>query len=150
MIMRGSGDLPNKSEDSYFSRAYKEFKENGATQKAVDLLMAAKSERDARAVYALASWYATGLFFKKNNRKSTSLLREAANLGHPEAMHAYAVCLENGVGTKKSEKLAFSFYTKSANTGRKEAVEDVLRHLFHGIGVPRDRNLYKLIKSSLK
>lgn len=107
--------------------------------RALDLLSRASARGDARATYALATWYLHGHVVAKNIRTGTTLLRRAAQGEVPEAVFDLAVSYETGVGVARSERQAAKLYLKAALLGDREAMHSVGRCLYHGIGFVRDR-----------
>ena len=109
--------------------------------RAMKLLELALRRRDARAAYALATWYLHGTHVKKDTRQATALLRQAAEANIPDALYDLAVSYEKGIGVKKSEKKAYELYLRAAVWGEKQSFYEVGRCLFYGIGAARSRRL---------
>jgi TPR repeat protein len=114
---------------------------NAPLAKVASLLTAAHEAGDARATYALATWYLHGHFFKKDIRKSIALLKESAQFNVPEALFDLAVCYEKGAGVAKNERKAIQLYLRAALHGEKQSVYEVARCYYHGIGVNQDRQI---------
>ena len=115
------------------------------TKKVYDLLLKAERRGDARAVYALATWYLHGSEFTKINiRRATSMLRKAADGNVADANYDLAVSYAKGVGLKKSPQRAFEYYTKAALLGDAQAHAEVGRMLYWGIGTARNRRLARI------
>jgi len=109
------------------------------------LLESAHEEGDARATYALATWYLHGYAgFKKQPTKAVKLLKLAAQSDIAAAHFDLAVSYEKGCGIKVSEKKAYLHYLAAAVNGDNQAIVEVGRCLFHGIGVQRDRKIAEI------
>jgi uncharacterized protein len=112
------------------------------TRKVYELLLDADGHGDARATYALATWYLHGSEFTKVDvRRATALLRKAAAADIADANYDLAVSYEKGVGLPKSLSKAFECYTKAALLGDAPSHYEVGRMLYFGIGTPRNRRL---------
>src|SRR4051794_33307131 len=83
----------------------------------LDLLQNAADYGDARAVYALATWYLFGRGVRKNHSTATTLLEKAADQKLPAAEYDLAVCYETGRGLTKDTGAAFRYYLRSAKHG---------------------------------
>jgi len=105
------------------------------------LLRHALAKGDARAAYALATWYLHGTHFELDYRRAVVLLKQAAEQNIPDALYDLAVCYEKGEGIRKSEPKAYRLYLRGALWGDKQSIYEVGRCLFHGIGTRRDRRL---------
>ena len=106
------------------------------------LLLQAMSAGDARAAYALGTWYLHGTeLIKKDIRHAVVLLKQAAEQNVPDALFDLANCYEKGAGVRKSERQAYRLYVRAALWGDKQSVYEVGRCLFYGIGTKRDRRL---------
>ena len=115
------------------------------TKRVYELLIEAERGGDARATYALATWYLHGSEFTKPDlRRATSMLRAAADADVSEANYDLAVSYEKGVGLKRSLPRAFEHYTKAALLGDAQSYVEVGRMLHYGIGVSRNRRLAKV------
>jgi TPR repeat protein len=99
-----------------------------------DLLTIAHEKGDARATYALATWYLHGTHFDKNVEKATELLIVAADSNIPEALFDLAYSYESGVGVDVDENQEFELYLKSSLLGDREALREVGRCLTYGVG----------------
>lgn len=108
------------------------------------LLTAAHEAGDARATYALATWYLHGRFFKKDMRKSIALLRKAAQNDVPDALFDLAVCYEKGAGVAKNPRKAIQLYLRAALHSEKQSVYEVARCYYYGIGVQQDRSIARV------
>jgi TPR repeat protein len=107
-----------------------------------NLLVKADALGDARATYAIATWYLHGSpFTKVSFAKAASLLRRAAEGGVSEAAFDLAVSYEIGAGIKKSLPKAFEYYVRAALLGDSKAHYEVSRMYFYGFGVKRSRGL---------
>lgn len=135
----------HETRDQRYDEALKESRRKGAQLGDVaPLLTAAHEAGDPRATYALATWYLHGRVFKKNVRRSVTLLREAAKHHIPDALYDLAVCYEQGEGVSKNSRKAFEFYLRAALQGERQSVYEVGRCYYHGIGVARDRQLARI------
>lgn len=108
------------------------------------LLNAAHQAGDARATYALATWYLHGRLFKKSVRKAVVLLREAAQRNVADALYDLAVCYEEGTGVRKNAKKAAELYVRAALEGEKQSIYEVGRCYHYGIGVAKDRSIARV------
>ncbi|HEV7920158.1 MAG TPA: tetratricopeptide repeat protein [Thermoanaerobaculia bacterium] len=108
------------------------------------LLEAAHEAGDARATYALATWYLHGKYFDKNLRRAVALLREAAEGDVPDAVYDLAVCYEQGEGVARNERRAVELYVKAALLGEKQSVYEVGRCYYYGIGVEKNRRIARV------
>jgi TPR repeat protein len=111
-------------------------------RKVYDLLLAADKEGDARATYALATWFLFGnRYCKKDYHQAVRLLKQAAKANIREAAYDLAICFEKGRGARKSFKGAFRCYVQAALLGDVQSHFEVGRMCFHGIGTAKDRDL---------
>lgn len=118
---------------------------SGRTRQVYDLLLEADRSGDARATYALATWYLHGSkFTRKNIPRGNEMLQRAAAKNIPEAAYDLAVSLEKGLGVEKSEKSAFELYTRAALLGDRQSLYEVGRMYYHGIGTCKDRKLAEI------
>jgi len=131
--------------DRRYDEALKKAQRKGAQLDDVArLLTAAHEAGDRRATYALATWYLHGHVFKKNLRRSITLLRQAANGHIPDALYDLAVCHEQGEGVPENTRKAFELYLRAALQGESQSFYEVGRCYYHGIGVARDRPLARI------
>lgn len=115
------------------------------TKELYDLLLAADKGGDARATYALATWYLFGSPFTKiNYARAVKLLRIAAKAGIADAAYDLAVSYEIGKGVRKSLAKAFEHYCMAALFGDAQSHYEVGRMYYYGLGIPRNRNLAKI------
>jgi TPR repeat protein len=115
------------------------------SKKVYELLLAAASEGDLRATYALGTWYLFGTrFTKKDTRLAMTMLLKAANGGIPDAAHDVAVSYERGVGVRKSRRLAFEYNVRAALLGDAQSFYEVGRMYYHGIGTRKDRTIAEI------
>lgn len=117
-------------------------KKRGADlSKVLRLLRRAHKQRDARAAYALGTWYLHGQapVVQKNLPRALTLLREAARADHADAIFDLAVCYEKGTGVRMSERKAAACYVRAALLGDEQAIYEVGRCYWHGLGLKRDR-----------
>jgi TPR repeat protein len=137
--------VSNAIRDHRYDEALRRSRRKGAQLEAVaPLLTAAHEAGDARATYALATWYLHGRVFKKDIRRSVALLRKAAKHQVPDALYDLAVCYEKGEGVPQNARKAFEFYLRAALEGEKQSVYEVGRCYYHGVGVARDRHLARV------
>lgn len=108
------------------------------------LLEAAHEAGDARAAYALATWYLHGKFFEKNMRRAVALLREATEGDVPDALYDLALCYENGEGVRRNAAKAVELYLRAALLGETQSVYEVGRCYYYGIGVEKDRRIARV------
>jgi TPR repeat protein len=111
---------------------------------AFKLLTRADKRGDARATYALATWYLHGKCVARDVRKATTLLRRAADKDVPDALFDLAVSLEKGVGVPRNPRKAAELYLRSALAGEIRAYFEVGRCYFHGIGFRTDRRVARI------
>lgn len=103
----------------------------------------ASKQGDARAMYAIATWYLHGAHKTKVDLKTAiRLLRRAANANVSDALFDLAVATETGIGgIEINLRKAFVLYLRAALAGDSEAMSEVGRCYYHGIGVDRDREI---------
>lgn len=126
-----------------YQSALRVMKKSGDEREAHKLLVASLDEGDARAAYALATWYLYGRFLKVNKRKARDLLTIAADNGIPDAAFDLAVMYENGEGIKKDKRKAARYYLRSFLLGDKSSGIAVARLFYWGIGVEVNRGIAK-------
>lgn len=109
--------------------------------KALRLLQRAYDVGDARAAYALGTWFLHGRrgVVEKDMPRAVRFLAEAAAANVPDALFDLAVCYERGAGVRQSHKRAAVLYLRSALLGDKQAVRAMGKLYWHGQGVKRDR-----------
>ncbi|MCG7905021.1 MAG: sel1 repeat family protein [Candidatus Thiodiazotropha taylori] len=107
-------------------------------KKVLALLNQAISEGDARASYALGTWYLHGEYIEKDVDQALSLLMFAAASNVPDAIFDLAVCYEEGTGVEKSELSAFTNYMKGALLGDAQSYFEVGRCFYYGIGTNKN------------
>lgn len=105
------------------------------------LLEQAHNTGDARATYAIATWYLHGTHVEKDSAKAAQYLKEAADAGIAEAMADLAVSYEKGIGVDEDVEAAFEYYLRAALHGDDDAVFEVARCYYWGIGVGKDRRI---------
>lgn len=129
-----------------YARALKLAQKQSVPSKTVyDLLLKADKLGDARATYAIATWYLHGSPFTKiSYAKAVRLLRHAAQGGVADAAFDLAISYEKGAGITKSVSRAFEYYVRAALLGDAKAHFEVSRMYFHGIGVKRNRALAEI------
>jgi TPR repeat protein len=136
----------SKKSDSKYDRALRLAQASSKPPKKVyDLLVAADADGDARATYALATWYLNGSPFTPVNwRRGVQMLKKAVKLGVAGAAFDLAIAYEKGAGTKKNTKLAFETYVLAALLGNAQSFFEVGRMYHWGIGVPKNFRLAKI------
>lgn len=107
------------------------------------LLERAHAAGDARASYALATWYLFGKppVIKRNLDKAYDFLETAAAKSIPEALFDLAIYLEKGTRGRKNLRRAFCLYVGAALRGVEQAVYEVGRCYYYGIGISQNRSL---------
>jgi TPR repeat protein len=108
-------------------------------ERAAELLLRADQARDARATYALGTWYLYGRHFRKDVRRGMRLVKRAAEAGIPDALFDLAVSYELGRTVPKNERKAALLYLKAALGGYYQAAYEVGRCYYYGIGCAADR-----------
>lgn len=97
---------------------------------------------NAKAAYALATWYLFGKHVRKNYIKAFNLLEKSIEWEpNKDAYFDIAICYEMGKGTKKDFKKAFHFYLLAAFYGNIKAKYEIGRCFYYGIGVSKDDEL---------
>jgi uncharacterized protein len=135
-------DMPSKI-DTYAIALRAAKRRKPDLDQAFRLLSKAHKHGDARATYALATWYLHGKHVARNLRTAIALLRAAAAGDVPGALFDLAVSYEKGLGAAKNERKAAELYLRSALAGATAAYYEVGRCYYHGIGVERDRRVAK-------
>jgi TPR repeat protein len=102
------------------------------------MLEDALSRGDARAAYALGTWYIHGRepAVRKNLKEGVRLLRVAAAAGVPDALYDLAVCYQKGAGVAKNELRALALYLKAGLRGEPG--------FYHGYGVARNTKIARV------
>lgn len=137
--------MTDKGTSSNYEIALKEaLKKKPDFAKTFGLLNEALTAGDARAAYALGTWYLHGTHVRKNRRKAVKLLKVAAEARISDALYDLAVCYEKGAGVKKDLKRAYELYVFGALWGDDQSVYEVGRCLYYGIGTRQDRQLSKV------
>jgi len=95
------------------------------------LLEAAHGAGDARATYALATWYLHGKFFEQNARRAVTLLKEAARNDIVDAIYDLAVAYEEGRGVQTNPRKAVELYLRAALQGEKQSTYEVGRCYYY-------------------
>ena len=135
-----------KINSPYYERALKLMKNGkGNAKKAQQYLEKAAGDGDARAIYALGTWWFHGAYgFSKDISKGVSMWRMAAKAGISEACFDLAVAIESNnnldidIGMIKD---AFILYLSAAIQGDSQAVFEVGRCYYHGIGISADKEI---------
>lgn len=126
--------------DGFYKLALKEatsVPENN--EKAFNYLQKAAQKNNAKALYALATWYIFGKHVKKNLKKGVGLLIQSTeNDGPPEAFFDLAISYELGKGVDKDATQAFKNYLLAMAKGDQNAIYEVGRCFYHGIGVEKN------------
>lgn len=116
-----------------------------ATRRVYDLLLEADRSGDARATYALATWFLFGnRFCKKDYRQAVAMLQRVAVANISAAAYDLAISYEKGIGVRKSLKRAFENYVRAALLGDAQSYFEVGRMYFHGLGTARNRILAEI------
>lgn len=105
------------------------------------LLQQAHDAGDARATYAIATWFLHGTHVEKDLAEAVRYLTEAVEAGIPESMFDLAVCYEYGDGVAENAESAFDHFLRAALHGDDDAVFEVSRCYFWGMGVRQDRRI---------
>ena len=110
------------------------------------MLEGALSQGDARAAYALGTWYIHGKepALRKNLKEGVRLLRVAAAAGVPDALYDLAVCYQKGAGVVKNELRAVILYLEAGLRGEAGALKEVGRCFYHGYGVARNTKVARV------
>lgn len=131
--------------NNHYDRALRKASQPNADFPSVRLLLEAAHEKgDARATYALATWYLHGRCFRRNLQKAVVMLRSAAARNNGDALYDLAVCYEIGTGVRKSVRKAAELYLRAALQGEKQSIYEIGRCYHHGIGVEKDRIIAKV------
>lgn len=109
------------------------------------LLKQAWSEGDARAAYALGTWYFHGANgIKQNKNIGIELIKAAAQKKIPAAMFDLATIYTDGTSIERNLEKSFFLFLDAAIRGDAEAVFEVSRCYFYGIGVTQDREIAEI------
>lgn len=128
-----------------YEAAFKEIQgEEPDWERAYRHLVRAHKAGDARATYAIGTWYLHGQYLPKRRQKGLAYIRKAADQGIAPAMFDLAVALETGDGVRKSSSRAAESYLKAALLGDREAMYETGRCLYYGIGIAQDRRLARI------
>lgn len=137
--------MAKRKEITLYDQALLEAKKKKPNDELVfDLLNQSLEEGDAKAAYALGTWYLHGNYVKKDMRKAVRLLKQAAEGNVPDALFDLANCYEKGAGLKKNDRLAFENYLKAALCNDAQSIYEVGRCYFYGIGVEKERRLAQI------
>ncbi len=138
--------VPKVNDKSSYRRAFELAKRGIRDKNVASMLWESHKAGEARATYALATWFLHGIHFKINQKKAVTLLRSAGKKGIPEAVFDLAVSYERGIGVPKSSVKAAKLYIKAALDGDRQAIDEVVRCVFYGIGIQKNRALAFLIR----
>lgn len=138
--------IPEKSERSTYRTAFELAIAEGATDKVASLLQKCHKSGDARATYALATWYIHGVVFPVNAKKAVRFLRSASRSGVREAMYDLGYSYEIGFGVPKEPKKALELYVRAAQKGDQQAAREVVRCVYYGVGITKNIELAFLIR----
>jgi TPR repeat protein len=110
------------------------------------MLEDALSRGDARAAYALGTWYIHGRepTVRKNLKEAVRLLRIAAAAGVPDALYDLAVCYQKGAGVVKNELRAAALYLEAGLRGEAGGLKEIGRCFYHGYGVDRNTKIARV------
>jgi TPR repeat protein len=127
---------------SLYEQAKREMKlDNPNIKLVIELLNNAINDGDAKAAYALATWYLHGKNVRKNTKKAVELLQQAARDNTPEACFDLAVFFEKEKSSLENKKIAFHFYLKAAIRNDAQAIYEVGRCYYYGIGTRKDKSI---------
>jgi uncharacterized protein len=132
-----------ESEKIYQAALTKMQSEANAAPAVLLMLERAHELGNAKATYALGTWYFGGKdnLVPIDKKKSFALFREAAEKGEACANYDLAVSYATGAGTRKNQRLAFFHFTKAALLGDADAAKELGRRFFYGEGVPTNRRV---------
>jgi TPR repeat protein len=153
---RRSGEIdfsevaPLRGEKSGYRKAIDLAKREGYSERVAGLLWSEHRRGDARATFALSTWYHFGCLYKVDAKRAFTLARQAHRKGIRLATFNLAVSYERGWGVQKSAAKAFDLYVQAARKGERDAIDEVLRCVFWGIGTARNRQLAFLIEDLAK
>ena len=92
---------------------------------------AAADHGDSEAMYAIGTWYSSGLYGVKHNLATAcEWFKNASELGLGKATRELAWCYVNGRGVRRDEKKAIELYIKSAGQGDHSSA-DCLGHTYY-------------------
>lgn len=133
----------NRESDSFAAADEVLTGKNPSPEKALPLLLQARSEGDLRAAYALGTWYLHGQgdLVAIDVARGLDLIREAAEVNIPNALYDLAVSAEIGDGCAKDEARALSLYLRAALRGESQSVYEVGRCYYYGIGTAEDKQV---------
>ncbi|MEA2720308.1 MAG: uncharacterized protein QOJ39_2172 [Candidatus Eremiobacteraeota bacterium] len=111
--------------------------------KALGLLERAHEAGDARATYALGTWYLHGKepHVPVDAGIALEYIAKAASARVPDALYDLAVSYEKGGVVALNAVLAFQYYLRAALRGDNQSVNEVGRCYRNGIGVATDSEL---------
>ncbi len=141
------GNAPGNEVATQYDEALAEMRSNSADVfKAFALLTRADAAGDARATYALATWYLHGRspIVEPDLAKAISLLQVAANAGVPDALYDMGVSYEKGESGQPDFVRAFRSYLAAALRGEEQSIYEVGRCYHYGIGVNVDREVAEI------
>lgn len=127
--------------DKYHQALKLSKKKNPDYKKGYELLIEASNAGDARANYALGTWYLHGRYVNRNLRTAIAYLKRAARESIKEALYDLAICYEMGKGVRKSHQSAFRCYLKAALLGDAQSIYEIGRCFFWGIGIEKNRQV---------
>jgi uncharacterized protein len=142
--------IPLRGEKTDYRKAIELVRQEGYSERAAALLWREHRRGDARATYALATWYHFGCLYKVDQKKAFRLVRQAHKKGIEIATFSLAISYERGWGVKKSTGKAVGLYLRAARKGDKDAIEQVVRCVFWGIGTVPNRKLAFFIEDLAK
>src|SRR5688572_13870240 len=108
---------------------------------AFKLLTRAHRAGDARATYALGTWYLHGRLVRKDIQKGLKLIEKAAGQNVADALYDIAFSFESGKGRPKSLEKAAENYLRAALLGNTRALHEFGRCIYYGIGLPSNRRV---------
>lgn len=142
-----NGNAPEHEVPTQYDEALAEMRANSPDVcKAFALLTQADAAGDARATYALGTWYLHGRspIVEPDRGKAISLLQAAANAGVPDALYDVGVWYEKGELGQPDFVRAFRSYLAAALRGEEQSIYEVGRCYHYGIGVSVDREVAEI------
>ncbi len=126
--------VPKPTERTVYRKAFDLARAGQLTDRTAALLLESHKQGDARATYALATWFIHGVHFEIDASKAFQLLKKASKNGIREATYDLAYAYEIGFGVAKSPTKAFKSYLDAARKGDPDAMEEVVRCVYYGVG----------------
>lgn len=130
--------IPMEEDESLYAIAYRLSQIEGYTDNMIRIMQDSADLGDARALYALATWYYSGEKRRKNFTKAIDLLKKAAVQGIAEAFFDLAIGYERGKGLTKNKYKAFQYYCIALSLGYSPSEKEIIRCCYYGIGTVRN------------